>query len=127
MIVLDTHAWLWWVTGSRKLPTRVRRRLDRPGSVGVCSVSCWEVAMLVQRGRLKLDRDARTWVSQALSVPTVELIPLDAEIAVAAAQLPDFGGDPADRMIVASACRHGARLATADERIAASGLVTVLW
>jgi PIN domain nuclease of toxin-antitoxin system len=127
LIVLDTHAWIWWVTGSAKLPRRVKRRLDRANGLGVSAISCWEVGMLVVRGRLRLDRAARDWVRQALSVPRVELVPLDAEAAVAAAELPDFGGDPADRLIVASARQVGAPLATADERIANSNLVAVVW
>jgi PIN domain nuclease of toxin-antitoxin system len=97
------------------------------GSVGVCTISCWEIAMLVKSGRLKLDRDARQWIGQALSVPGVELLALDADLAIGAAELPDFGGDPADRMIVATARRREAPLATADERIAESGLVSVIW
>ena len=127
MIVLDTHAWIWWVTGSKKLPPRVRKRLDREGELGVCAISCWELAMLVQRRRLKLDREARAWVDIALSLPGVELLPLDAEAAVSAAELPDFGGDPVDRMIVATTSQRQAPLATGDERITDSGLVPVLW
>jgi len=83
--------------------------------------------MLVVRNRLKLDRSTRVWVAQALSLPGVELVPLDAEVAVAAADLPEFGGDPADRMIVATARHHDANLATADERIADSNLVPIVW
>ena len=83
--------------------------------------------MLVVRNRLKLDRNTRVWVAQALSLPGVELLPLDADAAVASAELPEFGGDPADRMIVATARLHNANLATADERIAESNLVPVIW
>ncbi len=127
MIVIDTHVWIWWVSGSKKLPRRVQRNLDRADAVGVCAISCWEVAMLVQRGRLKLDRDARTWIDRALSVPGVELLALDADVAVDTAELPDFGGDPADRMIVATARKHQVSVVTADARIADSRLVSVIW
>ena len=127
MIVIDTHTWIWWVSGSKKLPRRVQRKLDGADALGVCAISCWEVAMLVQRGRLKLDREARTWIEKALSVPGIELLAVDAEIAIDTAELPDFGGDPADRMIVATARKHEAPLATADARIADSRLVPVIW
>ena len=127
MIVLDTHAWIWWLDGSKKLPARARRRIDRAKAVGVCAISCWEVARLVVHGRLKLDRQVHEWMASALRAPCVELLPLDPEIAVAAATLGAFGGDPADHMIVATARARKAPLATADERIAESGLVAVVW
>jgi PIN domain nuclease of toxin-antitoxin system len=123
VIVLDTHAWIWWVDGSKKLPARTRRRVDRAAAVGVCAISCWEVGRLVVHGRLKLDRQVREWVDSALRTPRVELLALDPDVAVAAASLGAFGGDPADHMIVATAREKRAALVTADERIAGSGLV----
>lgn len=127
MIVFDTHAWIWWSASSRKLPPRVRRRLDNARELGVPAISCWEVGMLEAKRRLKLDRPARSWVTQALQMPHVELLPLEPEVAVLAAQLPEFGGDPGDHMIVATAKILRAPLVTADERITASGLVEVIW
>lgn len=127
MIVLDTHAWIWWASGARKLPARARRRIDREDEVGVCAISPWEVGMLVTLGRLKLDRDVRAWVAEALALPRTVLLPLEPEVAVLAAQLPDYGGDPADDLIVSTARALEAPLATADSRIAESGLVQVVW
>jgi PIN domain nuclease of toxin-antitoxin system len=127
VIVLDTHAWIWWLDGSKKLPARTRRRLDRARAIGVCAISCWEVARLVVHGRLKLDRQVQDWVASALRAPRVELLALEPEIAVAAATLGAFGGDPADHMIVATARDRKAPLATADERITESGLVDIVW
>ena len=83
--------------------------------------------MLVRKGRLKLDRDVRTWINLALAVPSLELLPVDADVGVSAAQLGPFGGDPADHLIVATALLESAPLATADECIADSGLVQVIW
>ena len=96
-------------------------------AIGVCAISCWEVARLVVHGRLKLDRQVHDWVASALRAPRVELLALEPEIAVAAATLGAFGGDPADHMIVATARDRKAPLATADERIAESGLVDIVW
>jgi PIN domain nuclease of toxin-antitoxin system len=95
--------------------------------VGVSAISCWEVAFLVIRGRLRLDRDVAAWVNAALRRPRTELLPLDPVIAVDAAHLSAFGGDPADHIIVATVRHHGAKLATADAAIASSGLVDVIW
>lgn len=127
MIVLDTHAWIWWASHSRRMPARVRRKIDREDEVGVPAISCWEVGMLVTRGRLKLDRDVRAWVREALSLSRVALLPLQPEVAVLAAALPDYGGDPADDLIVSTARSLEASLATADSRITESGLVHVVW
>ena len=82
VIVLDTHAWIWWLDGSKKLPARTRRRLGRARAIGVCAISCWEVARLVVHGRLKLDRQVHDWVASALRAPRVELLALEPEIAV---------------------------------------------
>ena len=127
MIVLDTHAWIWWLDGSKKLPARTRRRIDRAKAIGICAISCWEVARLVGHGRLKLDRQVHEWVASALRAPRVELLPLDPEISIAAATLSAFGGDPADHLSVATARDRKSPLATADERITESGLVEIVW
>ena len=83
--------------------------------------------MLVLRDRLLLDRDTRAWIDQALTVPSLELVPVDAEVGVTAAHLGAFGGDPADHLIVATALLSNSPLATADQRITESGLVQVVW
>jgi PIN domain nuclease of toxin-antitoxin system len=118
VIILDTHAWIWWAAEPARLSKRARGAIDGATQVGVCAVSCWEVAMLVARGRLVLDRDPLAWVEQALALPRAALIPLEPAIAVAAAQLDaSFPGDPADRMIAASALHHRAALVSKDARL----------
>lgn len=115
MIVLDTHAWLWHVSAPARLSPRVRAALEAGEEVGVCTISCWEVAMLERVGRIALDRPLRDWMARALADERVEAIPLSPEVAVDAALLPaTFPADPADRIIYASAKRLGARLATKD-------------
>ena len=116
MIVLDTHVWLWWVSGPERLTARVLTLLASGDRLGVCTISAWEIAMLVLRARISLDRDVDVWVRQALAQPNVETLPLTAEVAVAAALLEreGLGGDPADRIIYATARENGARLATRD-------------
>jgi PIN domain nuclease of toxin-antitoxin system len=128
VIVLDTHAWLWWVVGDSRLPRALKRRIEAT-EVGVCSISCFEIALLERRGRLTLDRNVHAWVELALAREGVRLLPLDASIATDAAQLdPEgFPGDPADRIIYATARRHGAVLATKDRRIRAHDATHTLW
>jgi len=74
--------------------------------------------MLVQKGRIKLEIPLLAWVQKALALPGVELKPLTPEIAVESSQLPDgFHGDPADRLIVATARVHQLTLLTHDQKI----------
>lgn len=128
MIVLDTHAWLWWAAESKKLSRPARRLIDSSPRVGIAPISCWEIAMLVERRRVTLDRPTLTWLRQALSLPGVELLELSPDVAVSAAGLDGkLHDDPADRLIVATALRHGAKLVTRDERIQESGLVDTVW
>lgn len=128
MIVLDTHAWIWWASNSKKLSVRAKQSIDEADELGVSAISCWETAMLVQKRRLELDREVLLWLRQALALPRVTLIPLTAEIAVIAANLPkSFHGDPADRILVGSTLAHKAKLVTKDRRIRSFGEIRTMW
>jgi PIN domain nuclease of toxin-antitoxin system len=108
MILLDTHIWIWWVTGSSDLSAEFATQLNSApnGSLLVSAISVWEVAKLVERGRLELTIDVAEWISLALSLPAIRLIPLSPEIAVESTRLPPpFHRDPADQILVATA-RH---------------------
>lgn len=128
MILLDTHAWIWWASQSSKLSAASRQRIEAESELGISPISCWEVAMLVEKGRLKLDRDVGQWVEEAMILPKAILAPLTPRIAVRAVRLPaTFHGDPADRMIVATAQEMGVPVVTKDERIQEFGLVATIW
>ena len=128
MIVLDTHAWVWWAAGTQRLPAPARHAIDSADRLGVCAISLWEVAMLVAKRRLEFDRDPLVWLKQALALPRIELLPLSPEGAIEATRLPAvFQGDPADRIIVATTIRHRARLVTRDARIRRFEDVTTVW
>ena len=130
MTLLDTHVWLWWLLGSPRLPAKERAALDRLGSRGgvrLAAVSLWEAQMLHAKGRLTLDRAFDVWIREAAAVGVVEILPLDVEVVIALARLPiTFHGDPADRLIVATARAHRVPLATYDRAVRRSRLVT-LW
>jgi len=129
VIVLDTHAWLWWLAEPSKLSPAARHAIDDAETIGVSAISAWELAMLVRRGRISLDRDVATWVRQALAPRRVTAHPLTADVAIAAGLLDAdrFPGDPADRFIYATAQAHRARLVTRDEQIRAFDARVAVW
>lgn len=128
MIVLDTHVLLWWLSEPRRLSRAAARALKSAKVVGVPAVSTWEVAMLVAKGRIKLDRPALEWLQTALKEPSVELLPLTPAVAVQSTRLgAGFHGDPADAMIVATAIVAGAPLVTKDEKILDFSAVETIW
>jgi len=128
LIVLDTHAWIWWVADPARLSSAARRAIEKARVRGVCAISVWEVPVLIERGRLVLDREVTDWVRDALEMPGVELLPLTPEIALAAGGgVLELHGDPADRMIAATALAHRARLVTKDERLRALQTLDTVW
>jgi PIN domain nuclease of toxin-antitoxin system len=127
VIVLDTHAWIWWASDPGRLGRRGRAAIEAADRIGVPAVCCFEVAAAVARGRITLDRAPLEWFEQALALPRVELAPLTPAIAVKATQLAAFHGDPADRLIVATALLDAATLVTKDRNIRAYSAVTSVW
>ncbi len=126
--LLDTHAWVWWVDQDRRLGRRTLDALDalppeaRPL---LCDISLWEVAMLVERGRLSFTVPLFDWLQAAAHPRTVHLISITPEIATHVAELPaSFHRDPADRVIVAACRTLKVPIVTYDERIRRSRLVT---
>jgi PIN domain nuclease of toxin-antitoxin system len=132
VIVLDTHALVWWLADPDKLPRKARARLDDAVTGGeplrASSISVWEVAMLVARGRLTLTMDVGAWIAAAESLPQLEFVPVDNGIALRAVALPEaFGRDPADRLIAATALGLGATLVTGDRRLRGHPPLRTLW
>jgi PIN domain nuclease of toxin-antitoxin system len=128
--LLDTHVWVWWMLGDSRLSARDRKALDDLPSGGrpaLCDISLWEVALLVQLGRLRLDDDLEDWLRIAASPATVELLPITPGVVAEMNRLPaTLHQDPADRLIVGTARAAGLPLATHDSRIRRSRLVP-LW
>jgi PIN domain nuclease of toxin-antitoxin system len=125
--LLDTHVWIWWVDQDRRLGSSVIAALDGlPEDARPCvsDISLWEVATLVERGRLSLDVPLAEWLAAAAHPRTVRIVPISAAIAAEVAELPDtFQRDPADRIIVATSRVLGLPLLTHDARISSARLV----
>jgi PIN domain nuclease of toxin-antitoxin system len=129
-LVLDTHAWVWWVTRPEKLSRRQRTAIERSLRANrepllVSIISCWEVALLAQRGRLRFSIPAESWLEQAAKLPGLDIVPLSLGVVSSAVRLAQLR-DPADQLVVATALERGARLVTSDSRIADAGLVPVI-
>jgi PIN domain nuclease of toxin-antitoxin system len=116
-LLLDTHALLWWQAGSDRLSARARRLIDAAPRLFLSAISVWELAMLVDHGRVALDRPTQIWVHDLLADGIVTIAELTPAIAVAAAQLDEFSGDHADRIIYATAVQNGLPLVTKDDRL----------
>ena len=118
MILLDTHVLLWHEQGDRRLGVKTRQAVERvlqERRAAVSSISFWEIGMRIQKGRLEFLLDLDAWRRELLEQGLVE-IPVDGAIAARAGLLVDMHGDPADRLIVATALQ-GHQLLTADRRI----------
>ena len=128
MIVLDTHAWIWFASARKKLSTSAASACEDAKLLLVSAISVWEVAMLVSKGRIGFDRDVERWIQEALALPKVRLEPLTPGISVLSTRLPgSFHGDPADRIIAATALDHCAALVTKDVALRRYRHVRTVW
>lgn len=117
-LLLDTHTLLWWKGDPRRLSREARRQIGRARSLLVSSISLWEVATLLRRGRIRLDRELDIWVDDLLSEGELAVAALTPPAAVMAGELADaFPGDPADRLIYATALDLHVPLLSKDERL----------
>lgn len=121
MILLDTHVLIWALDDDARLGGQARAAIDEAGEAGgvfISAITPWEIAMLVQKGRLALTDDVGTWLAGVLALPALRLAPLEPAIAVDSVRLPGtLHADPADRLIIATARHLGFPLLTADRAI----------
>jgi len=120
MILLDTHIWIWWVSGSEALTAEHTEILTQyqPIGLAISIISCWEVAKLVEYKRLQLALPVETWIFHASHNKGVRVVDLTTRILVESTQLPSpFHKDPADQIIVATSRVLDIPLVTADTKI----------
>jgi PIN domain nuclease of toxin-antitoxin system len=122
LLLLDTHCWLWAQLGRVDRLSRpavvALRKAESTGNLRVSVISVWELGMLEAHRRVALPMSIRGWVNEALSKPGVSLLPLTPEIAIESSNLPgNLHGDPADRILVATARSWNATLLTKDQRL----------
>lgn len=132
MIVLDTHVLVWWVGGDTKnLSRKARQLLEQHGARNellVSAISIFEIVTLARRGRLRFKVSASEWLNQVRRLPEYRIEPLTDDIAERAGQLGDvFPGDPADRLIAATALVRGVPLVTHDEKLLGIDYLKTAW
>ncbi len=131
MIVLDTHAWIWFASKPEVLSRKAKKAIDaavKAKSVLVSSISVWEVALLVKTKRLELSMDVADWLAKSENLPFIQFMPVSNSIAVKSVNLPQpLHPDPADRVIIATALSAGAPIVTKDKKISDYAHVRTIW
>jgi len=128
-MLLDTHVWIWWLSGGGNLSAAEYLALELSAETetpSVSAISLWEVQMLHSLRRLSLHLPFESWLLEATSPEVVHVLPIDTAVILELDRMPPMHGDPADRLIVATARVHDVPLATHDRWIRKSRLVR-LW
>ncbi len=131
VIVLDTHVWLWWLHNPKELSKQAEsaiKQSELKNGILISAISVWEVAVKIQLGKLIIPMDIDRWFVKAKDYPGCRIKPLTPEDAISSTLLPGkFHKDPADRIIIAFARRHGVPLITCDQKIIEYAHVETLW
>ena len=131
MIVLDTHAWVWFVSNPELLSKVAKKAIDasmEQKEIFISSISAWEVALLAAKKRLELSIDVIDWIGKSERLPFFQFIPVDNSVAVKSVKLPrPLHRDPADRIIIAPAMTIAAPVVTKDEKLLNYPHVETIW
>ncbi len=131
MILLDTHAWVWFVSNPELLSKTAKNAVDsamEQKEIFISSISAWEVALLVAKKRLYLTLEVTDWIAKSERLPFLQFLPVDNYVAVKSVNLPQpLHSDPADRIIIATAITIGAPVVTKDEKVLNYPHVKTIW
>ena len=130
MILLDTHTWIWSHSATKLLSDNVKKLIKKTpiDQRAIASISIWEFAMMVVKGRINVKIDPKLWLDNAIKNSGLKVIELSPEVALESCNLPgDFHKDPADQIIVATARIHNLTLLTKDRKIFSYRHVNALW
>jgi PIN domain nuclease of toxin-antitoxin system len=126
-LLLDTHAFLWWVSGDPRLSDRARDAIaDGANQVFFSVVSAWEVVVKAGLGRLRLDDETDVFIDEQLEANAFEVLPLHLRHALALASVPDLHRDPFDRMLIAQALNDDLTVVSGDRQVS-DYPVPVIW
>ncbi len=117
-LLLDAHAFLWWVRGDDRLPEATSRIIADPSSqVSISAVTVWELVIKERLGRLRLDGPAVELLPFAIERDGFAVLPVEMRHALGIASLPPIHGDPFDRMLVAQAMEDSLTLVTGERML----------
>jgi PIN domain nuclease of toxin-antitoxin system len=126
-LLLDTHIWLWSLSDPAKLGKRIRSALTGAGTeLWLSPISVWELLVLAERRRIKLDEEPRQWVAEAIDRTPAQEAVLTFEVAVRSREIMSAHADPADRFLVATALVYDLTLVTADDALIDAKLCPIL-
>ena len=131
MILLDTHVWVWFVSNPELLSKAAKNAIDsamEQKEIFISSISAWEIALLIAKGRLYLTLEVNDWIAKSERLPFLQFLPVDNYVAVKSVNLPQpLHSDPADRIIIATAITIGAPVVTKDEKVLNYPHVKTIW
>jgi PIN domain nuclease of toxin-antitoxin system len=126
-LLLDTHIWLWSLLERNRLSSRVVEEIGDPDNeLWLSPISIWELVVLCQKGRMKLDQDVDAWIAHKLAAVPFREAPVTYEVARETGRLRLPHRDPADRFLIATARVFELTLVTADEHLLKARDVSML-
>jgi PIN domain nuclease of toxin-antitoxin system len=127
-LLLDTHVWIWLsIEKEESLSVKARRSIQQAAHRWISAISCWELAKLVEKGRISFSIPTPRWIQRSLAECGIYVAELSPEIAVESTQLQGFHRDPADQIIVATSRIRGIPLVTSDQTILNFVNVETIW
>ncbi|MCY4256589.1 MAG: type II toxin-antitoxin system VapC family toxin [Gammaproteobacteria bacterium] len=126
-LLLDTHVWIWSLIAPDRIQENTLKALASEDAIlHLSSISCWEVLLLAEKGRIELATRAESWLVEALRNSPVIEVPISMEIAISSRSIAVANQDPADRFIAASAKVLGLTLVTSDKKLQSCTEIEVL-
>lgn len=118
-LLLDTHIWFWYLSGSERLPKGLKKLLDTtPGDrCWLSPISVWELGLLARRGRVKIDQDYRRWLTAATKHFPLRDASLTREVSLKSLEIDLPHRDPADHFLAATALTYDLTLLTVDRHL----------
>lgn len=127
MILLDTHAWIYYLGEPDALSPAAADAISLSESIGISVISCMEAAILIRKGTIRINQSLESWMGQMTNVYRLDVLPITPSIVVRANSFDDFHPDPADRLIAATSVLHGFPLVTKDRFLTSRTDLQTIW